>query len=255
MVQFGSDFLAQFPPNLQAELRQFTSLIDGWEETLGKAPQVHWPQPRGLPEQFDHYLEFVWQANTAKAVSLCRGIVQSLSDANFLSFAVLFRAFFEQVLLLRAYWARLLAVAEPDVAKGRIESAKVGTLIQVLHSSVRRSRVDWEKFVKADFSDTSSKNAMDEVGLKKTAEAWQKAGARFGVLDPMQLYDVLCDLGHPNFGSAIVCMRSDSFGFVTNSFRSVGLRVFGFLYPSLVALATQFQGLQDGLIGVKGSIK
>jgi len=254
VVQFAQDFLDHFPPNLQAQLRQFAAFADEWEERLRKAPQVQWPAPRSLPDQFDHYLEFVWQTNAAKAVSLCRGIIQSLSERNFLSFAVLFRAFFEQVLLVRGYAARLVSVVEEDIPKGQVESGKVARLIEELYRSVRRSRVDWEKFLKGEFRDISGENAMDEVRLKAAARAWQKTGAKLGVLEPMKLYDVLCDLGHPNFGSALVCMRSDDFGFVTNSSPSVGLTIFGFLYPSLAAVATEFQGLQNGLIRLKGSI-
>lgn len=252
MVQFAAQFLGQFPEHLQAQLRQFTSLVEVRQGALSRAPRMDWPPPTALDQLFDHHVELVWQANETKGLSFCLGIIQSLNEANFLCFAVTFRAFYEQVLLLREYMhTRLLPVVKTCQKKGQVEFGEMSTLVSELHSLLRRSRIDWENFLMGKFQDMNAQDTMDQVGLKNAAKAWHDTGGQLGALEPVGLYTVLCDLAHPNFGSALICMQSDNFGFATNSFRSVGIRVFGFLYPSLAAVAMEFQKLQNALLLLK----
>lgn len=252
MTQFAAQFLGQFPDHLQADLKKFTSLVDVRQKALSRAPRMDWPPPTPLDEAFDHHVELVWQANETKGLSLCVGIIQSLNEANFLCFAVTFRAFYEQVLLLRQYmYTKLLPVVTTCQKKGQVESEEMRTLISELHSLLKRSRVDWKNFLTGQFQNMTAHDAMDQVGLKNAAKAWRDTGEQLGALDPIALYGVLCDLAHPNFGSALICMQSDGFGFTTNSFRSVGIKVFGFLYPSLAAVAMEFQKLQKALLLLK----
>jgi hypothetical protein len=252
MAQFAAQFLGQFPDHLQAQLEQFSSLVDARQKALSRAPRMDWPPPTALDRAFDHLVELVWQANETKGLSFCSGIIQSLNEANFLCFAVTFRAFYEQILLVRQYMhARLLPVVKTCQKKGQVEFEEMKALISDLHSVLRRSRVDWENFLMGQFQNMQAQDAMDQVGLKNAAKAWRDTGEQLGALDPVALYSVLCDLAHPNFGSALICMQSDSFGFATNSFRSLGIRVFGFLYPSLAAVAMEFQKLQNALLLLK----
>jgi hypothetical protein len=176
-----------------------------------------------------------------------------LNEANFLCFAVTFRAFYEQVLVLREYThRRLLPVVQTRQKKGQVESGEMSALVSELHSLLRRSRVDWENFLTGKFQDMDAQDTMDQVRLKAAAKARCDTGGRLGAFHPVGLYNVLCDLAHPNFGSALICMESDRFGFATSSFRSVGIRIFGFLYPSLAAVAMEFQKLQNALLLLKG---
>jgi hypothetical protein len=252
MVQLAAQFLGQFPEHLQAQLQQFISLVDARQRALSSAPRMDWPPPTPLVEAFNHHVELVWQGNETKGLTFCLGIIQSLNEANFLCFAVTFRAFYEQVLLLRQYMrTRLLPVVTACQKKGQVEFGEMTTLISELHSLLRRSRVDWGNFLMGNFQSMNAPDAMDQVGLKSAAKAWRDTGEKLGALDPVALYGVLCDLAHPNFGSALICMQSDNFAFATNSFRSVGIRVFGFLYPSLAAVAMEFQKLQNALLLLK----
>lgn len=255
MVQFAAQFLGQFPEHLQAQLRQFTLLVDARQTALSRAPRMDWPPPTPLVEAFGYHIELVWQANETKGLSFCLGIIQSLNEANFLCFAVTFRAFYEQVLLLRQYMhTRLVPVVRTCLTKGQVEFGEMTTLISELHSLQRRSGVDWENFLMGKFKNMKL-DTMDQVKLKRAAEAWHNTGEQLGALDPLALYSVLCDLAHPNFGSALICMQSDSFGFATNPFRSVGIRVFRVLYPSLAAVAMEFQKLQNALLELKAAVE
>src|ERR1700683_3464641 len=111
MIRFRSEFLAQFPPKLRAQLGEFIRFIEVWEVAMRKAPETKWPPPTQLPDAFDYHVEILWQADVVRELNLCRGIVQNLNESNFLSFAVLFRAMFEHVLLTRQYWStRLLPI-------------------------------------------------------------------------------------------------------------------------------------------------
>jgi hypothetical protein len=71
-------------------------------------------------------------------------MVQSLNDLNYLAFAVLFRSFFEMVLLLRQYWSsRILPVTDAAVKVGLITSNDLSQLVSDLSMAVRRSKASY----------------------------------------------------------------------------------------------------------------
>lgn len=96
VIRFRSEFLRRFPPHLRNELQQLPPLVNGLESRAASAPQLTWPPPETPQEKLDFFLEMLWQSNVRRAVALYRGIVESLNESNFLVFAVLFRALFEQ---------------------------------------------------------------------------------------------------------------------------------------------------------------
>lgn len=203
---------------------------------------------------FDYYVELVWQANAVKCVSLCRGIVQNLNELNFLSFAVLFRALFENVLLARQYFStRLMPIIDACAKEGQVRADQLANLIKELDTSVRRSKVDWDKILAGTLDGIAEQDEMvwDKVSLKKAAEEWDKAGSYLGALTPTTLYAVLCDLAHPNLGSVLVCMRQDQFTFASPGQNSVGIGIFGVLFTSLAAITMEFQRIQSGLLFLK----
>jgi hypothetical protein len=253
MARFRDEFLEQFPSMLRPQLQTFTSFIDGWETLLGKAPDTPWPPPEPLPDAFDYHVEILWHANGVKAVNLCSGIVQSLNESNFLCFAVLFRAFFEQTLLVRQYFSsRLLPMINSCSKKGLVRAEDLSFLIRELHMSIRRSKLDWEKLLKGSLDGpVESTEVLDQVGLKAAAKQWEKDGAKLGAFTPTALYAVLCDVAHPNFGSSLMCMKVDGFGFARPRQPSTGAKIFGLLHPSLGAVATEFQNIQNGLLSLK----
>jgi hypothetical protein len=121
MIRFRSEFLSRFPPKQRSELNQFTSFVSGVEEALRKSPELHWRAPSDPRAMFDYYVELIWQANGVRCASLCCGIVQNLNELNFLSFAVLLRALFENVLLARQYFhSRLLPIVDACAKQGRV---------------------------------------------------------------------------------------------------------------------------------------
>jgi hypothetical protein len=74
---------------------------------------------------------------------------------------------------------------------------------------------------------------------------------RVGAFTPTYLYAVLCDLAHPNLGSALICMKHEELGFAKTPQSSMGARIFGLLYPSLAAIAMEFQNVQNALQSLK----
>jgi hypothetical protein len=242
MIEFNPRFLAQFPPHLKPQLGQFAEFANGLQQSLRESPNLKWPPPTDLREQFDYFVELALQANAAKGVALCGGIVGALNENNFLSVAVLIRALFEQVLLIREYWTEhLLPVISKCANTGQVGPSELQDLIAKLHSSVRRSRIDWENFLAGKLDSLEDKEQMDNVGLLKAAKAWTTTGKKLGVFTPSELYNVLCDFAHPNFGSALLCFSSDGLRFAEAFEPAVGLKAFGILYPSLASLAMELK--------------
>jgi hypothetical protein len=254
MIRFRSEFLKRFSSKQRSDLNKFTSFVSALEAALGKSTRLDWPPPSDPRATFDYYIELIWQANAVRCANLCRGIVQNLNELNFLSFAVLFRALFENVLLARQYFhTRLLPIVNACCNQGQVNLEDLRSLVTELDTSVRRSKVDWDKILAGtpDHVADQGEAVWDKVSLKKASEEWDKAGSTLGALTPTTLYAVLCDLAHPNLGSALVCMKQDEFGFATPGHNSIGLSVFAELYPSLGAIITEFQRIQSALLLLK----
>jgi hypothetical protein len=234
---------------MQRDLKKFTSAIDALEETLARAPQIAWPPPSHPHDAFDYAVETAWQSNGAKGIALCKGIVQAIDSDNYLCFAVLFRAFFEQVLLLHEYWvSRIIPTVQECASKGDVSSVELEKLTNELSDSVRRTKIEYEEFFKMNSSPMSADTvALGQVGLNKAAGNWDKAGGKMGNYSASCLYTILCDFAHPNFGSTLLCM-SNELRFVPNSGRSLGIKVFAQLYPSLAKVLQEFADLQNKLL-------
>jgi hypothetical protein len=242
MIEFRPRFIAQFPAHLQAQMLQFAAFVNGLQQSLRESPTLQWPPPTDLREQFDYFVELALQANAAKGTALCSGIVGALNENNFLSVAVLIRAFFEQVLLIREYWTeQLLPVISKCASAGQVGPGELQDLIAKLHSSVRRSRIDWENFLAGKLDSLEDKEQMDNVGLLRAAKAWTTTGKKLGIFTPSELYNVLCDFAHPNFGSALLCFSGDGVRFADAFEPTVGLKAFGVLHPSLASLAMELK--------------
>jgi hypothetical protein len=257
MAQFQSDFLAQFPHKLRSDLQKFPELIEGLADALEKAPRLKWPPPNSLQDGFNHAIELLWSAETSKVVNLGRGMVESLNHANYLAFAVLFRAFFEQVVLFREYLIyRLSPTLASAATHGRVTTEELHKLVQELTLAVRRSKENWEAILAGDFGKLvlgpGSVVAWDKVSLKKHVENWAATQQKLGALDPLRLYDILCDLAHPNFGSSLLVLRLDEFKFSVRQHHGlIGQRIFGILYPSLAAVSMELQKLLNALLVLK----
>jgi len=252
MTEFNREFIEQFPQGLQPELLQFASFVNELQQRVEEAPQLQWSPPTEIREQFDYFVELAWQANAAKGTALCSGIVQALNDNNLLSFAVLMRAFFEQVLLMRQYWTESwLPVITKCASTGQVYPSDLQELNAKLHRSIRRSKVDWESLFRGDFDSINAKDQMDDVSLLKAAKSWTATGEKIGMLAPAALYCVLCDFAHPNFGSALLCLSNEDLRFGTATQPSTGLRAFGILFPSLVSLTMELQKSLGQLLKAK----
>lgn len=122
------------------------------------------------------------------------------------------------------------------------------------HSSLSRSKVDWENLlINRRLDSISDTQGMDGIALNKAVESWTRTGEKVGVFTPSALYRILCDFAHPNFGSTLL-----SLSFSTNSAKagtisepSTGLRLFAMLYPSLAALAMKLQEFLNTLQDIK----
>jgi hypothetical protein len=254
VIRFRSEFLARFPSKQRTDLKRFTSFVSALEEAVKNAPELQWPPPSDPRAMFDYFVELIWQADFVRCANLCRGIVQSLNEMNFLCFAVLFRAFFENVLLARQYFStRLRPTVDACAKEGQVRFDELTSLITELHTSVRRSKVDWDKLLAGNLDGIAEQSATvsDTVGLKKAAKDWDQTGSRLGALTPTDLYNVLCDLAHPNLGSALICMRQNGFGFAKSNHASIGPKIFAFLYPSLAAVVMEFQNINERLLLLK----
>jgi hypothetical protein len=252
MTTFNREFLDRFPSSLQHDLNKFTSAVDAREEALAGAPQIAWPPPSHPHDAFDHAIEIAWQSNGAKGVALCKGIIQAINCDNYLCFAVLFRAFFEQVLLLHEYWvSRLLPTVQECSKKGNVSSVELKKLANELSDAVRRTKIEYEEFFKMNANPTSAdKVALEQVGLNKAAKNWNNAGGKLGNYSISNLYTILCDFAHPNLGSTVLCM-SNELRFIPNSGSSFGIKVFAQLYPSLANVLQEFSDLQNKLLLLK----
>jgi hypothetical protein len=154
---------------------------------------------------------------------------------------------------MHEYWfSRILPTVQECSKKGNVSSVELAKLTNELCDVVRRTKIEYEEFFNLNASPISAdKVALGQVGLNKAAKNWDIAGGKLGNSGILSLYTILCDFAHPNLGSSLLCMSNEAIRFIPNSGRSLGIKVFAQLYPSVAKVLQEFADLQNKLLLLK----
>ena len=199
------------------------------------------------------YIRNLFTCYVAKFADLTSSILDSVKRGSFLTYALCGRSMIEHVAALRYF---VIDKYKPLLDKGVLTTDEMKELIRLDDQHLRGGRFDWEAFLRRDYpklydaavKELGTKSAkgskplfsQDEgtpraINISTCIEKWSVASPGVKVL-----YDLFCDMVHPNIGSTflVASTAADGIYFTKNRGTSVGREIFEQSFPLLVS-ATQ----------------
>lgn len=204
---------------------------------------------------FNQYVDAVFASSLLKEALLNRSIIEAVNRYDFLSYALAGRSLIENTATIRYYIEKKIhpfvkkCIKNKSVSDGELKQA-----IDHLHHLLMGSRFDWPRFFEEgfdalshDYTDYLKRKKKDkhagkwkakpllcqQINVATCLESWANEEPRIGVL-----YDLFCDMVHPNIGSTLCILTPAEKGikFVGQTKDSFGVRLFDISYGPLQSL-------------------
>jgi len=204
----------------------------------------------------NNYLRAILASTAVKHVSLSLSLIESVNKSDFLSYALSARSIVEAVATLRyLLLSKLGPIISRMVQSGEYDGLHVKELIERENTYLRGTRFDWIEFFENGFQPLNERYADWLIDKKKNKQAkkWKPGRTvleQFSVSTCLEkwagqepgvgvLYDLLCDMVHPNIGSVMATMVCDDekVRFKIRDSDSQGFRLFELSFPALATLA------------------
>lgn len=177
-----------------------------------------------IREMHNNFVRGILASTSAKYVSLALTIVESVNKYDFLTYALAARSIIEIVATFRYFMRNMIAPIVHEIAGStHYTAAQVQQLITQEDIYLRGTRFDWNEFFETGFAPLNERYAqwiaekkkdkhakkwrpgrtppVEQIGVATCLEKWAKAEPGVGTL-----YDLFCDMVHPNIGSLISTM-------------------------------------------------
>jgi len=194
----------------------------------------------------------------SKFAQLSEAILDSVEDQRFLVYALAGRSLIESTATLRYY---LLEKYKPLLDKASLSNEDMKMLIEIDDQHLRGGRFDWESFFTQRYDAlkaAASKALLDKKDKSQKAHVSSGLPHQTNVLtcienwgktspEIMVIYNLFCDLVHPNMGSTflVASMNNDGLHFTQSRGSSMGAKIFEQSLPML--LSTTMKPFSDYL--------
>ena len=248
----------KFSPEFRKQVSsQLIPLLDRVEEveTILAAEVTEtmiWQPPSGLSQLANHYLDMLWMVYINKYHLLCQSLIQALNAENFLLYGMIGRSLIEHTAILRYYVSgKMLPLASTALSKETVAESTIHELINLLDRHLTGRRFDWDTFL-ADYFDELERPQRGtvlkepQVNVLTCLQKWIKEDLAIA-----NLYELFCDLVHPNLGSTLLISRlvdKHNIGIGGSVGQPVGLEIFNRTFAQLVAL---FQEVRTQLMQLR----
>lgn len=245
---FSSSLRQRFPSSHLVLLDELAHLIEALEtnsERTFSANLIVQARSRTC-ELYNSYVDFALAVYVDKFKQLYRCVAQSLEQEWYLVYAQSGRAILENAAVLR-YYARQKELEELHQAgiSGLVNDDVLRRGINTVDRFVRGNRFSWDAFIEARF-DELNKNPHQEgllqVHVLKCLQEWYKESPKLE-----KLYDLLCDLVHPNLGSNYLVMRSCRSELVAGGVAGSHVSMF-IVCPTLAGIIGAYKNIQNDLV-------
>ena len=246
----GLNFSQKF---YQKTENQITPLLGQFEELAlslaSRSPEeVVWQPPENLQDLLDHYLDTLSIVYLKKYAVFSQYLIQVLNEENYLLYGLIGRAIIEHTAVLRYYvTSKMLPLAHEVVADGIVTESELEELIQWLDKHLAGRRFDWNTYLADCFRQIKSlKPETDpkpaQVNILTCLEKWGRENQSI-----IPLYELFCDLVHPNLGSTLLITRvlDDQLIVGGEKGKPLGQEIFHRTFGELLEL---FQEVQEQLI-------
>ena len=248
--KFSQTFRQQVGNQITPLLEQFEELSQSYS---ARSPgEVIWQPPENLQELLDHYLDTLSIVYFKKYSVFSQCLIQVLNEENYLLYGLIGRAILEHTAVLRYYvTSKMLPLAQEVVADGKVTESEIEELIQWLDKHLVGRRFDWDSFLADYFQEIKGLKPDSvvkpaQVNILTCLEKWGRENRSI-----IHLYELFCDLVHPNLGSTLLITRLLDNQLVLGGERGkpVGREIFNRTFGELLEL---FQEVQEQLIQLQG---
>lgn len=199
-----------------------------------------------IRETHNNFVKAILASTGTKYVSLSLSLVESVNKYDFMSYALAARSIIEIVATFRYFVRQKIAPVLHEMASSEhYTAAQVKRLIEQENVYLLGTRFDWVSFFDGGFRPLNeryaewitekkkNKNArkwtpgrlppVEQINVTTCLEKWAEAEPGVGTV-----YDLFCDLVHPNIGSVMSTMVhvDDELRFRVRDPSSVGLTLF-----------------------------
>ena len=242
-------FSSQFKEKLSADILPSVEEFEEISLTLSaySNQSIIWQPPVNLEELLDHYLDTLLQVYLYKYYVFSKTLIQVLNEENYLLYGLICRAIIEHTSVLRYYvTSKMLPLAQVIVEDGIVTQEELQELINWLDKHLTGRRFDWDNFfdhyereIEGIKPENSSKPA--QVNVLTCLQKWGKENNSI-----INLYELFCDLVHPNLGSTILITRlvDNKLSIGGEDGEPMGREIFNLTFTSIVEL---FQDIEEQL--------
>lgn len=250
MLKFDDEIKKLTNPKIHPILDQIAEAANSLADKAAKIIEVVWPPKHNdIRELFNDYLDLIWGAYTQKISLITSGLISSINNKDFLSYALLGRSLIEHTAVIRYYHNLIVKNIQESVKRGAVSEVEIKKLIEILDKHIRGHRFDWDTYFKGDFEKLTKEYKIEDyksqVNVKTCLDKWVEEQPEIKVL-----YDLFCDLVHPNIGSTFLVMKggNGSIIFGGNEGHSIGIDVFYHTFVGLAATIKKFSEYINGLL-------
>ena len=257
-MAISPDCTMKFSPAFRQQVpSQLIPLLDRFEEVetilaAETTETVIWQPPSELSQLVNHYLDLLWVVYISKYHLLCQSLIQALNTENFLIYGMIGRSLIEHTAILRYYVSgKMLPLASTVLSEETASESTIHELIGLLDRHLTGRRFDWNTFL-ADYFDELQQPQRGtvlkepQVNVLTCLQKWMNDEPAIA-----SLYELFCDLVHPNLGSTLLISRlvdKQNIGVGGSWGQPVGLEIFNRTFAQLVAL---FQEVHTQLIQLR----
>jgi hypothetical protein len=211
-----------------------------------------------IRELHNNYVRGILASTAAKQMSLTTGLIEAVNKYDFLGYALAARSSVEIIATLRYLTRnRLQPIIHEMATVGQYEASHVQRLITEEDIYLRGTRFDWLEFFEKGFKPLNERYAewLVEKKKDKTAKKWHRGRPapveQVGVTTCLDkwaadepgagvVYDLLCDMVHPNIGSVMSTMVPDEnrIWFRVRDPSSEELKLFQYSFPAFISLTS-----------------
>jgi hypothetical protein len=217
----------------------------------------------------NNYVKAILASTSAKQVSLTLGLIEAVNKYDFITYAMSARAIVEIIATLRHLLLnKLQPIIHEMATASQYDSSHVRRLMKEENNFLHGTRFDWVEFFEKGFrplndrysewlvekkKDKSAKKwkpgreaPAAQVNVATCLEKWADAEPAVGVV-----YDLLCDMVHPNIGSfmSITVPSGEGLLYKVRDPGSEGMKLFQYSFPAFMSLTGhEYRRLLKGLL-------
>ncbi len=244
--KFSQQFCQQVEKQIAPLLEQFEELA---LSLAARSPEeIVWQPPENLQDLLDHYLDTLSMVYLKKYSVFSQCLIKVLNEENYLLYGLIGRAIIEHTAVLRYYvTSKMLPLAHEVVADGIVTDSEIEELIQWLDKHLAGRRFDWNTYLADHFQHIKGLKTEPvvqpaQVNILTCLEKWGRENQSI-----IHLYELFCDLVHPNLGSTLLITRVLDNRLIVGGERGkpLGQEIFNRTFGELLEL---FQEVQEQLI-------